>query len=411
MQKKGKNLTDLLDSNRSHVLRYLVKHPGCSRAEIGEETGLTLASLTKIVRSLTESGTVFETGFSEGKKGRRSVGLSFDYEKYKVLAIKIAWNQLEIQPYDFLGNTYGQLVSISFDEFSIHSIDKIINFISNEIENFTKEFKEIVAVGIAIPGPYSRDSGTLLLPPYSAVLEKRHYYPIRDEIAKHTNLPLFIEHDADVGALAYWWFNLNGEKDLVVMNIFTNDGVGIGITDNGSIFTGTSHSSCEMGHITLDYQGRYCQRCGSHGCIDSYCSANALEQIASEQIYKYPESCLCTLSSISAESIIQAALQSDAFAMKLIHECGEYLGYGIHSLLHIFKPDIIVISGTISTGGRILLDSVHSTLSKIPSNYITTPDIRLFPADQKVTLLGAATFAIDRILNSPTHYLSLPSTN
>lgn len=68
MQRKGNNQTDLLDSNRSYIMKYLVRNPGCSRAEIAEKAGLTLASLTKIMRSLTESGIVYETGFSEGKK-------------------------------------------------------------------------------------------------------------------------------------------------------------------------------------------------------------------------------------------------------------------------------------------------------------------------------------------------------
>lgn len=411
MQKQGKNQTDLLDSNRSYVMKYLVKHPGCSRAELAEETGLTLASITKIVRSMTENGTVYETGYSEGKKGRRSVGLSFNYPKFKVLAVKISWNQIELQVYDFTGTTHGELLSLPIQRINSENIDELIQMVVKNIRHFTQTVLNIVAIGIAIPGPYSRDTGKILLPPYNKTVSERNYYPIRDEIEKHIDLPLFIEHDADAGALAYWWFYLKGQKNLVVMNIFTNFGVGIGLTDNGEIFTGTSNSSSEMGHITLDYKGRYCRRCGALGCMESYCSSDSLECIAIERLADHPESILNTTKSITAENIIEAASKQDIFAQQLIFECGEYMGYAIHSLLHIFNPDTIVISGIISTAGDMLLNGIYATLSKIQSGFIIVPEIKLFPFDKNVTLLGAATFAMDNMLNAPTLHFSLPATN
>ena len=122
MNKNGKNLTDLLDLNRSEVLHYLIRHPGCSRAELGVSTGLTLPSISKTIRSLIECGVVYETGYSEGKKGRRSVGLSFPYEKYKILGIRLSWEKLEVRPYDFLGNSYGDVFTASFDNISTDNI-------------------------------------------------------------------------------------------------------------------------------------------------------------------------------------------------------------------------------------------------------------------------------------------------
>ena len=66
--KSGQNQINMQDSNRAEVLRFLALHPGCSRAQLGEATGLTQASMTKIVRSLTKSGLIYETGFTAGKK-------------------------------------------------------------------------------------------------------------------------------------------------------------------------------------------------------------------------------------------------------------------------------------------------------------------------------------------------------
>jgi predicted NBD/HSP70 family sugar kinase len=411
MSKTGKNLTDLLDSNRSQIMYYLAKHPGCSRAELGASTGLTLASITKIVHSLMDCGAVYETGFSEGKKGRRSVGLSFNYDKYKILAVKLSWSRLEMQPYDFLGNAYGKLISIPFFNVTVDNIEQVIQAATDGIQNFCAQFPEIAAIGMAVPGPCYRDTGTILLPPYHVDPEKRCYYPLKQKLAEHTSLPVFIEHDADAGALAYWWFESQDEKDHVIMNIVADDGLGIGLVDHGEIFTGTSNCSCEMGHITIDYNGRTCPTCGGKGCVNAYCSTQALEQIARELLPEHPESILNSYAAFSSHTIFQAARQKDTFASELVYECGQYLGHGILSLLHVFNPDIIVISGVISLGGDLLMNGISDAFAKGQSSYTIIPKIKLLPADTELTLLGAAAFAIDRMLNAPTQYLGLPSNN
>jgi len=411
MSKTGKNLTDLLDSNRSHIMYYLAKHPGCSRAELGESTGLTLASITKIIHSLMECDAIYETGFSEGKKGRRSVGLSFNYEKYKILAVKLSWSRLEMQPYDFLGKAYGKLISIPYVNITTDNIKYVIQAIVDGIKSFCAQFPEIAGIGMAVPGPCYRDTGTILLPPYNVDPAKRHYYPLKEKLSEYTTLPIFIEHDADAGALAYWWFESPDEKDTVIMNIVADDGVGVGLVDDGIVFTGTNNCSCELGHISLDYNGRICPTCGGRGCINAYCSTQALEEIAKELLLGQPDSILQSYSNVSCQTIFQAAKQQDLFASNLVFECGKYWGYSILSLLHVFNPDIIVISGTISLGGDLLMKGIEDTFTKRQTSYTIIPKIKLLPADTDLTLLGAATFAIDRMLNKPTQYLSLSTNN
>lgn len=99
--KSGKNLADLTNENKAHILRYLIHHEGISRIELSAATGLRPASITKIIQQLIEQELVTETGLSEGSKGRRSISLSFNYKKYSVLAIKLNWSRLKIEPDGF----------------------------------------------------------------------------------------------------------------------------------------------------------------------------------------------------------------------------------------------------------------------------------------------------------------------
>jgi predicted NBD/HSP70 family sugar kinase len=367
--------------------------------------------MTKIVRPLVNCGAVYETGFTAGKKGRRSVGLSLNYDKYKILAVNLSWKGLEIQCFDFLGKAYGQLTFISIKNISADTIETIIRLITDEIRLRYGEFPEIAAIGIAVPGPYYRDTGSILLPPYSKDPSQRFYYPLKEKLAGHTDLPIFMEHDADAGALAYWWFYTDGKTDSVIMNILADEGVGIGLADNGRIFTGTSNCSREMGHIAIDYRGRKCPHCGSNGCIDAYCSTKALEQMAEEQLPEFPESLLRDSQSPSCRRIFQAAKQKDVFAMRLVRGCGYYLGHGILSLLHLFNPDTIIISGDLKLGGELLFQGIQDALEERRSVYTVIPKIKILESDKSLALLGAATFAMDGMLSAPTRYMSLPSSN
>jgi transcription initiation factor IIE alpha subunit len=107
MDKNGKNQDDLQDLNRSSIIRHLAMHEGCSRVDLAKITGLKPASITKIMRILMENGVVSETGFTEGLKGRRSIGLALNYYKYQVIGVKIAWEHLILGVFDLNAHTYG----------------------------------------------------------------------------------------------------------------------------------------------------------------------------------------------------------------------------------------------------------------------------------------------------------------
>jgi predicted NBD/HSP70 family sugar kinase len=404
---KGKNLNDLLDLNRSAVLTYIVRHKNCTRTKLAHETGLTQASITKIIHSLMEADAVHEIGVNNGKRGRHAVCLSFNYPKYKILAIRFAWDGIEMQVYDFEGKTYGNYVMMNVATLSITNINEALNKLIENIERFRAEFPEIIAIGMAVLGPYYRDEGKIMLPPYSNDPTKRYYYPIRDQVKKRTALPVFIEHEGDLGALAYSWFKPHAGSYSTIMNIIGNYGLGIGVVNNGEIYSGAINSACELSHITIDYDGRTCPTCGGKGCLSAYCSLQSMEQIFTEKISSHPESSLYKKEKINSRDIFEAALNGDTFATRFIYNTGYLLGDGIISLLHVYSPDLILISGSIVRVGSILLNGINDCLSDNITNYSIMPTIELIPPGTRLTLRGALVIAIKGVLASPTLYLSL----
>ena len=85
---------------------------------------------------------------------------------------------------------------------------------------------------------------------------------------KLSTLPIYFENDANAAAIAEkWWGCGLGYDNLVYIKLGT--GVGSGIMINGEIYKGFNGTAGEIGHTTIEADGRAC-RCGNHGCLESY---------------------------------------------------------------------------------------------------------------------------------------------
>ncbi|WP_343210590.1 ROK family transcriptional regulator [Anaerolentibacter hominis] len=403
-QSSGKNMGDMLDLNRALILRYLLQNEGCSRAELAKYTGLKQASITKIIKTLIENGVVKETGFSAGQKGRRSIGLSLSYSRYHVIGVKLSWSCLKICVYDFLGNAAEETLSFPLEErFHLHLMDYVVDLIDQHVHALLKKYPTILAAGFSLPGPFDPRDGVILnnrTPGSHEIIT----IPICERIMERLELPVFFEHDANAGAMAYWWFHLGCDPQKVLLHILASEGLGGGIISNGHTLTNFGSRKTEFGHISVDYNGRLCP-CGNRGCLSEYCCFEAIQRQIKEQLCRFPGSVLAQYNEVTPDQFFQAVHGHDPLASGLITDMGRYLGYGLCSFITEFCPDIIVISDIMAAGGNLLLDSIHSVINERLSIFFQKPEIVLLDPQYDLVLLGAATTAIHNVLLNPTRYM------
>jgi len=405
MIKSGKNLDDIQDMNRSLVLRHFIQHEGCSRVEVAEAIGLTQASITKIIRILIEKNVVLETSFTEGKKGRRSIGISLNYSRYNVVAVKISWNQIKICVYNFRNDPQSEIITVPIQQLNAENINNIMSILGEMIMGLCQKYPNIIGIGVAVPGPYQRDMGNIFIIDRHNSFDGR-YYPFKENLRSLVTLPVFTEYDASAGALGYWWCKSNFDNSKVFLHILASEGVGVGVVDNGRIFAIKSGHSSEMGHITIDINGRKCT-CGSTGCLEAYCSFPAIQKEAGDKLADFPDSKLRAGAAITSNAFFEAVRGNDALALGILREASRYMGYGILSLIPIFDPDVILISDILAEGGDVLLDEVNKVLDKELPVFSRKPQLILIDHSEDPVLLGASTVAIDGILSSPKQYLGL----
>lgn len=146
----------LSEYNRARTLQYLHHHGIASRAQIAKALHLTPAALSKISNHLLASGAIVETGALEGKGNRRSIGLAVNARAFQVLGVKFARSLIEIGLFDLAGKPsfIRELPTVENT-----TIPQAIESLHAEIRRLLAEHPHILAIGMAVPGPYLRDRG------------------------------------------------------------------------------------------------------------------------------------------------------------------------------------------------------------------------------------------------------------
>ncbi|MDN6017284.1 MAG: winged helix-turn-helix transcriptional regulator, partial [Bifidobacterium mongoliense] len=136
------------ESNRSHILDYLFRHGVSSRAEIAQVLALTPAAITKITARLIDAGIIRETGDIEGRKKRRSIGLSLANDTIHVIGVKFARSIVQIAVFDLAGT---QLSLQTLPPVTERTIRTTLDQIRTGIQHLLDEDRHIIAVGMAVP--------------------------------------------------------------------------------------------------------------------------------------------------------------------------------------------------------------------------------------------------------------------
>lgn len=251
------------------------------------------------------------------------------------------------------------------------SSDEIIKDMSmlsiKVVKDAGADLRDVRAIGIGAPGTPNSREGILV---YANNLNFRNV-PIRAEMQKYVNLPVYIENDANCAALAESVAGAaKGTEHSVTITLGT--GVGGGVVINGKVYSGFNNAGAELGHIILVSGGEYCT-CGRRGCWEAYASATACIRQTKDAAVRNPESLINKLvdgdlSKIDAKTAFDAAKQGDAVALEVVRQYIWYIAEGVSDVINSFMPEVVVIGGGVCKEGEYILEPLrHMVFNSIYS--------------------------------------------
>ncbi len=225
---------------------------------------------------------------------------------------------------------------------------------------------ECSGIGIGSPGVVNADAGTVSHPPNFTDWGDVELARL---VGKNFTLPVFIENDANCAAIAEARFGAGIEyKDFLF--IIWGTGVGGGVILNRKIYRGPYGGAGEVGHVSVDYNGRKCN-CGNFGCIEAYIgqrylSVRTREILEAADPDRAPSGIVRLvdghLNRIEPAIISRAAEMGDPLAIEIFQEAGMLMGCAVASILNVLDLRIVVIGGGISAAPQFVFNSIESTL-------------------------------------------------
>ena len=233
------------------------------------------------------------------------------------------------------------------------STDALLDGVEHVVREVIRKAGEPEAIGVGVPSQIDFATGTV----ETSVNIPLAGVPLREELGSRFDVPVFVDNDANCAALAE--AHIVGERDLVMLTLGT--GVGGGAVIDGMTFRGAHGLGAELGHITVNPDGPPCPgNCPNRGCLEAYCSGQALERDATELARDKAGSALGDRldaeGNLSTHELVAAAEQGDPDALLLFENFARMLGVGIANYVNVFEPARLSIGGGLSRASHLFLD-------------------------------------------------------
>jgi glucokinase-like ROK family protein len=390
------------EKNTLAVLNVLRQKHCVSRASIARITGLTPATVSRIVSRLENASIVRIVGNGESTGGRRPLLVEFLPDAFFLAGIDIGVTKAIVLIMDLHGKVVSkERLVLDAREGREEELHEILSAVHRVFDKLGDNKKKIYGIGISFPGVVDTDRGVAIQAPNLPGWENT---PLVEIFNKEFELYSALENDAKAMALGEARFGA-GRDAKNIFAMYLGRGIGGGFIIDGELYRGTLSISGEIGHVTVNPSGPLCS-CGNKGCLEVMASGPAIVETAIRAINSgvptiLREAAKENLSNITAEEVNAAALRGDDLAVQLMKEAANYIGIGLAAIVNLFAPECIVLSGGLASAGDFFLAEIQKTVAERAFTYSKVlPRFVRSELGEDSACIGAAALVLEKLLDS-----------
>lgn len=382
--------------NSRLVLKIIYDRGQVSRADIARATGLTRPTVSDVVADLMERRLVEEVGQGPSAGGKPPILLSVADDSRHLVGIDLASGEFR----GAVVNLRGEIRHRVNLPLRGRDGDVALTLVYELIDDLVAATdRPLLGIGIGTPGLMDPINGMVR----RAVNLDWQDLPLRSLLEEHYDLPVYVANDCQVAALAEYTFGEGkGAENLVVVKV--EHGIGAGIVLHGRLFYGDAFGAGEIGHVTVVENGQRC-RCGNFGCLETVASAKAIVQraqlIAQNDPYSLLHQFAASPEEITIDGVCRAFEAGDAPVRQVILEAGRYLGIAVANLIGVLSVRRIIIAGSVTCFGRVLLDVIRQEVVRRSLAAVASEaEVEMSSMSPDIVILGASALVL-------THKLGL----
>ncbi len=396
----GFGLNQVSVANRLRSLGLIREKGHISRTELAKLTGLSLPAVSRIVGLLVEQGYVRQVGLGSSSGGRKPMMLETIPDAGFVVGADLGGTRVLAAVADL----HGQILDLAEARPEGTSvIASLYTAIRDAIQSLgVKRRKRLLGIGVGTPGLLDFASGVVIT---AANLGWKNV-PLRDQLQREFNLPVFVDNDANVAALAEWSQGAGRGKSHLVY-LMVSRGLGAGIIINGQIYRGAGGTAGEIGDTFLR-ESTEAERAWL--TLEDLCSGRALAAQAQAAVKRGHTSLLRQTSdrrpeSLSLETLLGAARSGEALSAELIRSAAGYLGVGIANVVNSFDPQLVIVGGTLAQAGDLVFEPIRETLDRLLSPVLRAK-VQVVPGTlgDRAGVIGAASLVLQHAFAPPLEH-------
>ncbi|TDO47811.1 putative NBD/HSP70 family sugar kinase [Kribbella sp. VKM Ac-2527] len=379
----------------SAILDLIRSSGTATRVELAQRSGLTAASISRVVKQLLADGLIVETGPGDPTGGKRATLLQFNPRARHAVGISIDTLSITYVITDMNGRVIEQLASRGIGrDTPATAIKRIVNELEDLIHKADVEPATLVGVGVALAGRQGAGESLLRSRANRYAWEP---FAVMGKLSGAIEYPVVVENDSTCAAIGEFWAGrIPSVNDFAT--VYLAAGFGLGLVTNGDVYRGSSSNVGEIGHMVLDVKGPSCW-CGGFGCLEALAAPARVVFLAGQDDGLVRDLGLHGRNSaIRADfaKIARGAVAGDQRCLALIEKSAWYLAKALLSITNLLDLSQIILAGPgFSEAGEIYARVASNELGRLSFvRAMHSTRVELSKLGPSAAALGAASLVL-----------------
>jgi predicted NBD/HSP70 family sugar kinase len=369
--------------NRLRVVDALRQSGTASRSDLARATGLSRTTVASLVSDLQSRGLIVEEDGERPQptgRGRPPVLLRLDAAAGSALGIDFGHSHVRVAVADLASTVLAErFLELDVDDAPEESLDAAADLVAEVLADAGVDGSRVIGAGMALAAPIDRHKGVLgstVLPGWAGI-------QAGEELSRRLEIPVELDNDANLGALAEVSFGAGrGFADVVYG--MSSAGIGAGLVLGGRLYHGTSGTAGELGHVQVRPEGAVC-RCGSRGCLETVAATGPLLSLLRPTHG----------ADLTLQGLLEHVADGDLPARRVVSDAGRAVGRALADLCNYLNPAAVVVGGDLSPAGEPLLDGIREAIDRFAlPGAAEAVEVRAAVLGERAEVLGALALVI-----------------
>ncbi len=366
-------------SGSSELFQLLRDGVPRTRAELASLAGLARSTVGLRVEELLELGLVRIVGDAISSGGRPAYRFAFDPDARLVLAVDLGARHQRVAITDLASHILAsdqQRRPLTNDPSD--ALDYIVETTTALLADLGRDWHDVVAAGIGLPGPVEHATGRPVQPP---IMPGWDGFDVPGWMYERLGIPALVDNDVNIMAIGERTVALPGVDDILFVKVAT--GIGAGIVSGGMLQRGVRGTAGDIGHVRVARgAGVHCD-CGREGCLEALASGGALAR---------------ALGVATAEDVAALIRAGDADSVAAAHQAGRDLGEVLATCVSLMNPSTVVIGSTLALPE--VLEGIHEVLFDVAlPNATSQLSLVASVVGEDAGVIGASVLACEHVLS------------